>query len=77
MNDIPTYRKDMTLSEFSRAQEIAVNAIAEEARRYLRVGGFEDFDKWWRWISKENPYLKGVSRREFEAAINGTPFSNH
>jgi len=65
-----------SLMQFSKEQEDAVNEMAKKARTMLELKPHWDMEAWFDKMKKINPYLKGVSIREFGAAVLGKPFEN-
>jgi len=65
------------LSTFARLQENAVNEAAESAAKLLAVNPLFDVEAWFARARQQNPYFRGVSMREFGAAVLGIkPFEN-
>ena len=68
-----------TLAQFSKEQEKAVNDMAKKARKllFLPTPQLWDLEAWFDKAKKVNPYLKGVSIREFGGAVlELEPFKN-
>ena len=60
---------EQTLLQFSNEQEKAVNLAAKKAWTMLSLKPHWDMEAWFDKLKKENPYFKGVSIREFGAAV--------
>ena len=69
---------NQTLTEFSKEQEVAINKAAKQARKILAIKSqLWDPEPWFNNLRKTNPYFKGVSIKEFGAAIlNIKPFKS-
>ena len=69
---------NQTLIQFSKEQEKAVNHAAKQAWMMLTLKPqLWDLEAWFNKHRKINPYLKGVSIREFGAAVLSLkPFKN-
>lgn len=65
------------LGTFARLQEDAVNEAAETAAKLLALKPSFDLEAWFNQARQQNPYFRGVSMREFGAAVLGIrPFQN-
>ena len=59
----------MELIEFAKKQEVAVNDMAKKARTFLILKPTFDLEDWFNKQRKVNPFLKGVSIKEFGSAV--------